>query len=379
MDIKHNDLTTRTLMQRPEQCSILKMMLYTRALPLVLVVAVLLLACGKKAHDDDGFFKTRGVVLAVEDLSTVDWPAKAHASGINTIATHITPSQVATFIQSPRGQQFLRECKELGIEVEHELHAMNDLLPRELFAEDSTMFRMNEKGRRVADYNLCVHSEKALNLASDNAVKFARILTPTTGRYFYWIDDNMPMCHCGECSQYSDSEQALILENHMIKRLREFDPRATLAHLAYGNTLEAPRKVKPEAGVFLEFAPIQRSFSQPISDEQAKVIILTDHAAKTHGDILKMLDENLEVFGKDNAQVLEYWLDVSLFSRWKKPAKELPWNADVFRKDIDLYAQKGIKHITTFAVYIDSAYVETYKDLAFLREYGNGLESYQPK
>ena len=346
----------------------------------VFVTAIFFLAaCNNAEKADDQFFKTRGVVLAVEDLSTVDWPKKASESGINTIATHITPSQVAEFIQSPKGQQFLSQCKDLGIEVEHELHAMNDLLPRALFTEDSTMFRMNKEGRRVADYNLCVHSEKALNIASDNAVKYARILTPTTGRYFYWIDDNMPMCHCEECGQYSDSEQALILENHMISRLRKFDPKATLAHLAYGNTLEAPRKVKPEPGIFLEFAPIQRSFTQPMSDHEAKVIKLTDQAAKTHGHLLRMLDENLEVFGKENAQVLEYWLDVSLFSGWRKPAKELPWNPEVFKDDIEVYADRGIRNITTFAVYIDSAYLETYKDVAFIREYGEGLESYNQK
>src|SRR5688500_13007572 len=206
-------------------------------------------ACNNAGKADGNFFKTRGVVLAVEDLSTVDWPTKASESGINTIATHITPSQVATFIQSPKGQHFLAQCEKLGIEVEHELHAMNDLLPRSLFTEDSMMFRMNKAGRRVADYNLCVHSEKALDIASQNAVKYAKILTPTTGRYFYWIDDAMPMCYCSQCNQYSDSEQALILENRMIIALKQFDPRATLAHLAYANTMEAPKKVKPEPGI----------------------------------------------------------------------------------------------------------------------------------
>lgn len=73
--------------------------------------------------------------------------------------------------------------------------------------------------------------------------------------------------------------------------------------------------------------------------------------------------------------VLEYWLDVSLVSDWKKPAKKLKWDGDVFRKDIELYSDLGIKNISSFGVYIDSAYVAAYKDLSFLKEYGRGLES----
>jgi hypothetical protein len=345
-------------------------------MPWILALAALVFACGQSASDES-YFKTRGVVLTVDDLRTVDWPKKAKEAGLTTVATHIFPRQVVEFIQSPKGQQFLDECKALGIEVEHELHAMNDLLPRELFAEDSTMFRMNEEGKRVADWNLCVHSEKALDVAARNAVEFAKILTPTTGRYFYWIDDGRPMCYCELCSGYSDSEQALILENHMLKALREFDANATLAHLAYANTLEAPRRVKPEPGVFLEFAPIQRSFDKPLAEGNARVVRMEEDPAKTHADLLRYLDDNLAVFGKEDAQVLEYWLDVSLFSRWKKPAVKLPWNPDVFRSDVDLYGKRGIRHVTTFAAYIDSAYVNTHKDLGFLQEYGQGLASYQ--
>lgn len=336
----------------------------------------LLTACNIPDKSGEQLFKTRGVILRVSDLSTLDWPGLAHENGITTIATHVTPNEVTAFIQSPKGQQFLERCNELGIRVEHELHAMRDLLPRELFAEDSTMFRMNENGRRVADYNLCVHSEGALDIVSDNALKYAKILTPTTGRYFYWIDDVMPMCYCPQCIQYSDSEQALILENRIIKALRTFHPNATLAHLAYGNTMTPPKKIKPEPGIFLEFAPIQRSYSRTIGDQETKVIHMHDQPPKTHGDLLQMLDDNLAVFGNENAQVLEYWLDVSLFSEWKKPAKKLPWNREIFAKDIEVYAERGVRNITSFAVFIDSAYLATHKDVTFLREYGEGLASY---
>lgn len=318
-------------------------------------------------------FPTRGLVLNVNDLGTVDWPKIAKEAGLTTLATHITPSQVVEFIQSEKGQQFLKNCKANGIEVEHELHAIGDLLPRELFTQDSTLFRMDENGRRVADYNLCVHSPTALQTVCDNAVKFAHILRPTTGRYFYWIDDGSPMCRCPKCKSFSDSEQALILENAIVQALREqVDPNAMLAHLAYINTLEAPVKVKPADGIFLEFAPIHRRWDKSLLDTSATG--WNSSRPITHGQYLRYLDDNLNVFPAETAQVLEYWLDVSLQSGWKKPAKKLEWYPKAFREDIDVYQKRGIRHFTTFAVYIDEAYILNHKDISFVNEYGQILK-----
>jgi hypothetical protein len=314
------------------------------------------------------FFKTRGVVLTTPDLATLDWPRRASEAGLTTIGTHVTPREVSTFIQSEKGREFLTQCKQAGIAVEHELHAMSDLLPRELFEKDSTMFRMNEKGLRQPDFNCCVHSSRATEIICENALKYARILKPTTGRYFYWIDDGKPMCQCPRCRVYSDSEHALILENEIVKALREIDERATLAHLAYARTMEPPARVTPVPGVFLEFAPIGRTWSEPITRREAK--------EGQHGRYLDLLDANLEVFGKEDAQVLEYWLDVSLFSSWKRNAKKkLPWRRDVFLQDIRAYAKRGIRHVTSFAVYIDADYVRQYGQPP-LDEYGKGLRDF---
>ena len=151
----------------------------------------------------------------------------------------------------------------LGLEVEYELHAMKELLPRRLFRKDEGLFRMDETGQRNPDANLCVHSQAALEIAAENAVAIARTLRPTTGRYFYWGDDGKPWCRCPECEGLSDSDQATLLENHLLRALRGHDPRASLAHLAYLNSLSPPAKVKPEPGVFLEYAPIKRRYDTP--------------------------------------------------------------------------------------------------------------------
>ncbi len=310
-------------------------------------------------------FVTRGVVLVPEDLPNAGWPARAARAGLTTIALHHGSStkRVTEFIHSTAGRDFLTECSRLGLHVEYELHAMSDLLPRELFAKQPQLFRMDDQGKRTADANLCVHSETALEIVSTNALRLARQLPPTTRRYFFWGDDGQPWCRCPVCRGFSDSDQALLLENRLARELRAGDPDAQIAHLAYANTIAAPTNVKPAPGVFLEFAPIRRRYDVPYAQQ-------TGPGAK---DPLAVLADNLLVFPAKTAQVLEYWLDVSRFSSWKRPAVELPWSKNVLAADAATYANFGIQHVTTFAVWLDADYLKRFGDPSAVREYGETL------
>ncbi|MCF0172362.1 MAG: DUF4838 domain-containing protein [Bacteroidales bacterium] len=333
---------------------------------IIVILTVLLTAagCGKPAEE-----AMRGIVLSVDDLESVDWAALAHDSGINTIGTHITPQQVLAFTGSEKGQRFLADCRRYGIAVEHQLHAMSELLPRSLFDVDSTMFRMDSTGRRIADYNCCAHSPAALDTIAANARRYAALLPSDNHRYYFWVDDNKPMCCCPLCRDLSQSEQALIVENSMIRAIREVDPQARLAHLAYIGTMSAPRKVAPADGIFLEFAPFYRVWDRPLREENAFSPRPYGRGI-THGDYLRHLRENIEVFGTEDAVILEYWLDASLFSNWKKPAVRIPWHREVFEADLETYASMGLHNVTTFGVYMDSTYFANYPDRGFLREYG---------
>ena len=175
---------------------------------------------------------------------------------------------------------------------------MNELMPRNLFAKDKTLFRMDDHGDRVAGGNLCVTSPRALEIVAENAQRLAKRLRPTTGRYFMWGDDGAPWCRCKKCRELSDSDQALLVANHILKAIRPQDPNATIAHLAYLFTIDPPRKVKPAPGVFLEYAPINRRYDIPLAQQTA--------ANDKEG--LAKLDANLQVFPANTAQVLEYWL-----------------------------------------------------------------------
>ncbi len=315
------------------------------------------------------FFRTRGVVLTADDLTLADWPKRAKAAGLTTIALHAprSPRLLVDYIRSKPGRKFLAACRRYGLAVEYELHAMQDLLPREYFDRAPKLFRMDEKGQRVREWNLCVHSAPAMQIVADNAVALAQTLRPTTGRYFYWGDDGCPWCRCPECRGLSDSDQALLVANRILDALRKLDAGAQVAYLAYHNTLPPPRQVKPEPGVFLEYAPIHRRYDAPFEQSED---------AKTRQEF-EMLDANLEVFGRANAQALEYWLDASLFSKWKKPAVKVPFDPQVLAADLNTYGRRGIRHVTTFAVYIDADYVARHGEPP-LTVYGEQLRRWAP-
>jgi hypothetical protein len=309
------------------------------------------------------------VVLVPDDLTLADWPERAKAAGLTTIGIHHqnSPRAVIDWIGSDAGRRFLGACGRFGLEVEYELHAMKQLLPRRLLERNPEFFRMDERGHRNPDANLCVDSPNGLDIAAENAVAIAKTLRPTTGRYFYWGDDGKPWCRCSECKGLSDSDQAMLLENHLLSVLRRHDPRASLAHLAYLNSLAPPARVRAQPGVFLEYAPIKRRYDIPYEKQ----------AGPAQADGLGALDANLKVFPADTAQVLEYWLDVSRFSQWKRPAVRLPWRRDVLEADLATYAARGIRHITSFAVYVDADYRRRYGEPGFIREYGEALAGFR--
>ena len=342
--------------------------------PLTLLLCALLAAACSRPSKDDGWWQMRGIVLSTKELAEVDWPLLAADNGINTIGTHITPSEVLAFLATDKGRAFIAACRKHGITVEHQLHAMGELLPRDLFSEDPEMFRMDASGERTADFNCCVHSEKALDIIASNAARLAKQLRPGNHRYYFWLDDNAPVCCCPLCRDFSPSEQALIVENRMLQAIRKVDPKARLAHLAYSHFMDPPVKVQPDEGIFLEFAPIYRSWDVPLVVEDA---LCPRGYPVSNGDNLRWLEANLQVFDAEDAVVLEYWLDASLFSRWKRPAVELPWRPDVCRSDLATYARYGIRHVTSFAVYMDAEYFERFPSTAPVEQYGAMLRTFR--
>ena len=273
-------------------------------------------------------FAARGLVLSPSDFTLPDWPERMSEARLNVIGLHVTggpPSILTSFVATEAGQALLDRFHVLRIEIEYELHALVELLPRGLFSNNPELFRMNEDGERVPDWNLCPTSSTALSIVGENAVRLSKVLTPTTHRYYLWSDDGKPWCHCPNCRGLNDADQMLLTTNAILKALRGWDPQARIAGLAYHSTLTPPTSVRPDEGVFLEFAPIERRWDRPI----------TDRTVESHARLMDALDAAIETYGMDeHAQVLEYWMDASRHSQWKRPAVPIPWHPEVLAADL---------------------------------------------
>ena len=143
---------------------------------------------------------------------------------------------------------------------------------------------------------------------------------------------------------------SLIIYNTILTGIRRVDPNAKQCYLAYCDTLSVPEKVKPLDGIFLEYAPIDRDTKIPLEDRTCEI------NQRYHKEINALID----FFGTKDAQALEYWLDNSLFSGWKKPPKPLTICTDTIQQDIAFYRKTGFEGITTFGCYLSDDYIELY-------------------
>jgi len=84
-----------------------------------------------------GRFDTRGIVLCPDDLTLADWPRLAAEAGLNTVGLHMIGNEglagLRELMGGPVGQRLLADAAGHGLAIEYELHAMRELLPRELF------------------------------------------------------------------------------------------------------------------------------------------------------------------------------------------------------------------------------------------------------
>ncbi len=291
----------------------------------------------------------RGIVLTPGALEYAGWPDLVHEARLNTLGLHVldpSPEPLVDYVNSEAGQATLGRCRELGLDIEFETHVMNYLLPRDRFEREPSLFRMDDTGARNPDHNLCPSSERALEIVGERAAELVEDLRPTTHRYFLWPSDGGAWCRCRECRALTDSDQNLLVANRLLASIRRGDPQASLAALCYANTLNAPSAVRPEPGVFLEFAPIERSADRPLSDP----------TVDAHARLVEALDAALGFYGAAGAQALDYWLDCSWYSGWKRPSQAVRYAPAVVREDLRFYASRGIRNATCFGAWLDPDY-----------------------
>lgn len=234
-----------------------------------------------------------------------------------------------------------------GIDIEYEIHCANYLMPREYFDKNPEYFRTNKKGALTPDYNFCSSNDSAMNIVCENAVKLVSKLYGSTSNYYLWMDDERDIfCHCDKCSQYSASDQQMIILNKILKAISTYDKNAHLAYLAYHSTLIPPMSVKPDKNIFLEYAPIGRDISKG--------------ASQMPDDEVKNINNLISFFGKKNAKCLEYWLDNSFFTRLEGKLTKLIPDNEMIKNDFKFYSDLGFEYISSFACLMGDEYESLY-------------------
>lgn len=314
----------------------------------------------------------RGILVHPEEL-TLSWLDEMQHAGLDTLGLHPVGGVLAhESLQRaidrhtvPESIQLRQEAQKRGITVEYEAHVMRWLLPKHLFSLVPSWFRMNEKGDRVDDFNLCASNKEALAYVAERTALLARLLDTGTSQYFFWLDDvTNCRCHCPDCRHLTASDQQLVIINAMLSGLRRINPNAELCYIAYHDAMDAPRKIEPAEGVFLEYAPINRDHHRPIFDPDCAKNV---QESRTLRDLLS-------VFGTKHSRVLDYWMDNSLFSNWTKPPKPFTLDEAVMKQDVDFYTKLGFETLTSFGCYLGPDY-QTLHGNPPLRQYGKILSN----
>lgn len=299
-------------------------------------------------------------ILIHPDELTEKWVDRMVSHGIHTLGIHpVGGKQAAHSLrellalqETAHFRQLIDYARDKGLTVTYPLHAMSYLLDRSLFAAHPDWFRMDENGNRTQDRNLCPSHPQALSRVADAAAQLADSLYRSEERYHFWLDDSRKgRCHCPRCRALSDSDQQLTVVNAMLAGIRRSRPQAKLSYLAYFDALQLPTQVQPAEGVFLEYAPF---------DKWNYICTPAPHFAVGAALEEKMLLPLLNFFGRKDATVLEYWIDNSLFSGWKKPPVRLDCTKTDIRADIARYLSAGYEHICVFGCYLGPDYEARY-------------------
>ena len=277
-------------------------------------------------------------------------------TGINELGIHPGGGRKAAeklavcldWLNTDETRRLLDMARKQGLSLELCEHGAGYLLPREEFALHPEWFRADENGERTPFGNLCASCDEALERVSGEAGKLFKRLNGRFDRVTLWPDDiTGGCCRCENCRKLSAADQALKITNAIVRGFKRVDPAAKCGFLAYQDALEVPKHVKPEPGVYLEYAPIHRNSDIPISDPAN--IKETGH-----------LKELIEFFGVKDSRALEYWADNSRFSDWTRPPKRLKFNAEVMRSDVSFYLSLGFRDLTSFACFLGPDYIELY-------------------
>jgi hypothetical protein len=261
-------------------------------------------------------FGTRGVIIEHENSAQAEWIDFAAKKRLTTISLHGTQGF----------DEFRRMATERGLDAEIEMH----LLPGGLCSADPD---------RLATYRDLLSG--ALKHIPDDI-----------RRLFLWQEDmDRVTCGCDADQGLSVTDTTLRVYNHLAEWLETIRPDARLAFLVYIGTWGLPDRTKPHPRLFAEIAPMQRCMAHAVHDDTCSI---------NRNEVGDTIRRWCDVFDPSDAQVLDYWLDSSLFDRgrYRDNLGRLPHGRSVLQSDLLFYRELGFDAISTFAVGVDRPYLD---------------------
>jgi hypothetical protein len=240
--------------------------------------------------EDEPALSGRCLVLGeralVEDAeSWIVWAARQRLDGV---FVHVSngPEPVGSAPEATwreRRERAVALARERGMTIEHGGHLLPELLTRGDVRALAEGHALGERARGVLENHVRAHPE-------------ADVL-------HLWGADRPPSARGGR----ELSEAALRTANALAEVVEDARPAAQVAFLAYHDTKEVPRGVRPRHNVCLLFAPRGRCYDHA----------LTDPACRRNARYRELFRAQVEHFGAAGTappRVFEYWFDAILFA-----------------------------------------------------------------
>jgi hypothetical protein len=290
-----------------------------------------------------------------EDRSFIDWMGKSGANAFFYIR-HPFDTQLTI-------PELLPDLARRGIAVEYGGHVLPLLLPRELFAQHPEYFPQSPQGERTDYGNLCSSSAAALELASAHAVQWVRECSEMRVAHLWGADLwKGGWCHCAACRGVTVQEQSLRVCNAVARALAEAGVARPVCYLAYHDTIAPDLRLRPEAGVTVEFAPRERCYGHALADP----------SCATNRPYAAALQRYAELFD-GRVRVFEYYADAILFCGCAVPLTE------VIERDLAYYHRLGVREITMLEFGTFSLWAYPLNFLAFARATASGTRPALPR
>jgi len=238
------------------------------------------------------------------------WIVWAARNRLNALFAHVSVRREPTGAapeaawRERRGRA-LELARERRVTIEHGGHLLPDLLPARELSALAAGEPPSEGARQVLADHVRAHPE-------------ADVL-------HLWGAD-LP---AGASGGHQASEAALRTANAVAEVAERERPGVQVAYLAYHDTLDVPRAVRPRSNVCLLFAPRERCYKHSLAERSCR-------RNRRYHDLLLAQVEHFGAAAAPPPRVFEYWFDAILF------AGGVPDLSETMAEDLRFYAKAGV-------------------------------------